>query len=229
MYTNDVDSELLLRLDNLEKLYELVDTHVLHNFILFWTIIIGVFAIIGVALYFIAQRVAESGVRKQADIAEAKLDAKVKEQDSVIKALSTKLCEYESIAQGERIVDGEKEYLSPPMFPGVEYRTFERFLGTRPVYTRLIPLGFGPVSAIMTITIIIPNVDVIIRHSITDGTVLSGNAAFIEKHGNKIQVIVDTTPEARPTALSKTDDDRATEKSDQPLQLYVQIWYTKKS
>lgn len=45
-----------------------------------------------------------------------------------------------------RIVDGEKEYLNPPMELGVEYRTAERWLG-KVVYAKLIDFGALPASA----------------------------------------------------------------------------------
>lgn len=39
-----------------------------------------------------------------------------------------------------RTVDGETEWVNPPMAPGVEYRTTERWSG-KAVYTKLIPIG----------------------------------------------------------------------------------------
>lgn len=41
-----------------------------------------------------------------------------------------------------RMVDGEKEYINPPMRVNNEYRTTERFLG-KPVYTRIHTITFG--------------------------------------------------------------------------------------
>ena len=59
--------EILLRLESLETLYEQVDTHVLHNFELFWTIILGILAIIGVALFFISKNAIKSGIDKETE------------------------------------------------------------------------------------------------------------------------------------------------------------------
>ncbi|PKM71485.1 MAG: hypothetical protein CVU91_13450 [Firmicutes bacterium HGW-Firmicutes-16] len=67
-------SELLLRIQNIETLYEQLDSHVLHSFSLFWTIVVGVFAIIGVALYFIAQRMAEKGIKKYSNDSQLKIN-----------------------------------------------------------------------------------------------------------------------------------------------------------
>lgn len=41
-----------------------------------------------------------------------------------------------------RMVDGEKEYINPPMRVNNEYRTTERFLG-KPVYTKIRTITFG--------------------------------------------------------------------------------------
>ena len=40
-----------------------------------------------------------------------------------------------------RIVDGQTEWINPPMVHGVEYRTTERHLGAYPVYTKLLSFG----------------------------------------------------------------------------------------
>ena len=42
-----------------------------------------------------------------------------------------------------RTVDGEKEWINPPMVSGVEYRTTERWMG-KPVYTKIISFGKLP-------------------------------------------------------------------------------------
>lgn len=57
-------SELSDRIDTLQALYEQINNFVIQHFVLFWAIIVGVFAIIGVALYFIAKSVAQKGVDK---------------------------------------------------------------------------------------------------------------------------------------------------------------------
>ena len=229
LYNNSVDSELLLRIDNLEKLYELVDAHVLHNFTLFWSIILGILAIIGVALYFIAQNIIEAGLRKRDEKAQAKLNANIKTQNETIEALTEKLRKYEAIAQGERIIDGEKEYLFPPLSPMKEYRTYERFLDNRPVYTKLVPLGYSPASSLKVATITTPDVDTIVRFSATDGTVISGAAAFVEKHGDKIQIAINSDPKVKPSIPSYMKDAPAGETEDNVPQVYAQIWYTKKN
>lgn len=58
----------------IDKLYEQLNTYILQNFTLFWTIIIGVFAIIGVVLYFLAQSLAEKGIKKYSLDYQTKLD-----------------------------------------------------------------------------------------------------------------------------------------------------------
>lgn len=57
-------SKLSDRIDTLQALYEQINNFVIQHFILFWAIIVGVFAIVGVALYFIAKSVAQKGVDK---------------------------------------------------------------------------------------------------------------------------------------------------------------------
>ena len=58
----------------IDKLYEQLNAYVLQNFTLFWTIIIGVFAIIGVALYFLAQSLTDKGIKKSSQDFQAKND-----------------------------------------------------------------------------------------------------------------------------------------------------------
>nr|WP_315022868.1 hypothetical protein [uncultured Aminipila sp.] len=58
----DKTEQLSERIDSLELLYQQVNQQVFHNQTLTWYIIIGVFAIIGVALYFIASNAVKKGV-----------------------------------------------------------------------------------------------------------------------------------------------------------------------
>lgn len=39
------------------------------------------------------------------------------------------------------MVDGEKEWINPPLFAGIEYRTTERYIG-RPVYVKTVSVGY---------------------------------------------------------------------------------------
>ena len=50
-----------------------------------------------------------------------------------------------------RMVNGETEWISPPMAIGVEYRTTERYLG-KPIYAKLIDCGGCPGTGSKTIT-----------------------------------------------------------------------------
>lgn len=50
-----------------------------------------------------------------------------------------------------RIVDGVPEWVNPPMIPGVEYRTTERYFG-RAVYQKLINLGALPPNGVARYT-----------------------------------------------------------------------------
>lgn len=59
-------SEFMIRMESLEKLYDQLNSYVLCSFDLFWGIILGVFGVIGIALYFIAKSVVKRGVEKQA-------------------------------------------------------------------------------------------------------------------------------------------------------------------
>ena len=71
MDINQMYSELLLRIQGLEGLFNQVDTHVIESFTFLWGVIAVVFTIIGVALYFLAQQLAAKGVQdksKEIDI-----------------------------------------------------------------------------------------------------------------------------------------------------------------
>lgn len=74
MEIDQIYSELLLRIQSLETLYEQIGSHVFQTFNFLWAVIIGVFAIIGVALYFIAQQTAEKGLEKHSKDLKVKID-----------------------------------------------------------------------------------------------------------------------------------------------------------
>ena len=65
MTLEQIYSEFMIRIESLEKLYDQLNSYVLSSFDLFWGIILGVFGVIGIALYFIAKSVIKKGVEKQ--------------------------------------------------------------------------------------------------------------------------------------------------------------------
>lgn len=63
----DLQNEILAlteKLNGLEKSYEQIFQQTLHNELMFWTIILGIFGIISIALYFIARSLMQNGVEK---------------------------------------------------------------------------------------------------------------------------------------------------------------------
>lgn len=84
------------RLNALETLYKQVNNFTVNHFILFWAIIVGVLAIIGVALYFVAKSIAESGVErniKETNEKIFKLETSLMDKAEKISALSIRLQE----------------------------------------------------------------------------------------------------------------------------------------
>lgn len=72
MEIEQVYSELVLRISSLTDLYQQVESHVSDTFSWFWTVMFGVFAVIGTALFFIARELTKSGVDKEASKLEDK-------------------------------------------------------------------------------------------------------------------------------------------------------------
>lgn len=141
MKIEQVYSELILRINHLTELYQQVESHISDTFSWFWAVLIGVFAVIGVALYFLARTLSKDGVDK----AISGIDAKLSNLQNELDENNTKLKAFEFLLDGYRTVEGEREYLIPPLYPFVEYRTAERFAGNKVVYTMLIQTGFvGP-------------------------------------------------------------------------------------
>lgn len=65
---------LMEKINALEKQYVILQEGVFQNQILFWTVIVGVFAIIGIALYFIAKSAIETGIVKGINQANEKVE-----------------------------------------------------------------------------------------------------------------------------------------------------------
>ena len=74
MHVKDQLIELTEQVNSLERLYEMILSYVQDNFLLFWTIIIGVFSIIGIALYFLAKSMVQVGVKKGLDSLKNEID-----------------------------------------------------------------------------------------------------------------------------------------------------------
>lgn len=53
--------------DQIQSLYNQINAYILGHFEMFWTIIIGVFAIIGVALYFVVKSIIAKGITDEAE------------------------------------------------------------------------------------------------------------------------------------------------------------------
>lgn len=63
MYEKEI-TQLIEKINSLEKLYEQTTQQLSDSQDLFWTIILGVFAVIGIALYFIARSLVKEGIEK---------------------------------------------------------------------------------------------------------------------------------------------------------------------
>ena len=53
--------------DQINEMYPEITRYILEHFTLFWTIIVGVFGIISIALYFICEKSVRRGVNKAVD------------------------------------------------------------------------------------------------------------------------------------------------------------------
>lgn len=116
--------------------------------------------------------------------------------------------------------DGENEWLTPPMYEGIEYRTMERFNG-EPVYTRLVDLGTSGATTSNWQTKSLPHGTNGIAKIIRCQGSLSGSKATTLPaiNGGLVMVWADKTNVYlyRETAYTPPSDER----------LYVQLWYTK--
>ena len=201
-------SELLFRIEHLAELYQQMDAHVTNTISWFVAILVGVFAIIGAALYFLARALAKDGVDK----AIGDVNSKISSIQSCTDVNTAKLKELESLSEGYRMVDGEKEYFFPPLYPYVEYRTVERFTGRNPVYTIL--LQSGEIPALSTKSILLPNdknIDFVVRANFSVVGSSKSLSISYSKRGDGVWVSFESKelvsiPEA-----------------------FAQIWYTKKS
>ncbi|MDY5613653.1 hypothetical protein [Dysosmobacter sp.] len=211
MEISQVYSELLLRIDNLDALYQQVESHISDIISWFWIVLFGVFTVIGVALYFLAQSLANKGIEKAIAGTNSKMDAMQKQ----LEESNSKLKQLESLAEGYRIVDGEREYIIPPMAPNTEYRTCERFFGAQPVYTMLVSCGYLPSKATKTIDCPLQKIDVLLRSSIICSGQSLISSQSVQKTNQGFRIVVCNDEEYHST--------------DEVPEFYSQIWYTKKA
>lgn len=203
-------SELLLRIENLTSLYQQMDAHVSETIGWFVEVFLGVLGIIGVALYFLAQSLAKKGIDK----AVANTSTKISNLEKQLDDNNFKIKQLESLVDGYRIIDGEKEYMFPPLQLGQPYRTQERFLGGHVVYTVLVDCGGLPIAAKKAVEVRLSGVDVCLRSSIVGGMQNRISSVFAHKSENGIVIEIETN----------------NEKSiiEEFSQCLVQIWYTKR-
>lgn len=111
-----------------------------------------------------------------------------------------------------RTVDGEVEYINPPMLTGEEYRTAERFLD-KPVYTKLVDCGGAEDGK--TTAHNVPAGGTIIRFAGTLGAMplpinwTDTYKAYVSVTSENIKINIGTSDYAN-------------------RQVYVQLWYTKR-
>lgn len=127
---------------------------------------------------------------------------------------------YGSIVDIRSKINGENEWLTPPMHTGFEYRTMDRFLG-EPVYTRIVDFGASSATTYNWQTVTLPHGISGISKIIKCQGSLSGSKAttlpaiiggLVSIHADKTNVYL-----YRETAYTPPSDER----------LYVQLWYTK--
>lgn len=111
-----------------------------------------------------------------------------------------------------RTVDGETEWINPPMVEGVEYRTAERWSGS-PVYTKLIDFGAMPAATMKAVKHNLGSTQ-IVRYwaQVSDGTALPYN------DGN---VIVNASCNYTSLIIVSNIDQSTTNTAK------FQVWYTK--
>ena len=78
--------------DQIKEMYPEITRYILEHFTLFWTIIVGVFGIISIALYFICEKSVRRGVNKAVDaIKKSKKYNRLRTDCSVWKSLRNKI------------------------------------------------------------------------------------------------------------------------------------------
>ena len=105
---------------------------------------------------------------------------------------------YDSVFMREKIygVWGEWEYVNPPMYLGVEYRTTERYLG-RPVYAKVVNFGALPNATEKRAAHGATNIDVICQFAVVAEsgveTVTVNSAWFIDHcYANATEIVIKT-------------------------------------
>ena len=77
-----------------------------------------------------------------------------------------------------RTVDGETEWINPPMVSGVEYRTAERYMGLV-VYAKLVDFGYLPNASSASVTITGAGIAYPVRASLLIGGSRTGQGTAI--------------------------------------------------
>lgn len=130
-----------------------------------------------------------------------------------------------------RIVDGEIEWINPPMVVGTEYRTTERFAG-KPVYATVTSvtiqgLGSGAVHAVPPSG----RADMVIRfHAWTDtGIVIPTYLTSPDAPGYRYVIVTKVTAgsTAVPEGAIKCTYNSGKNAIDAAETWYIQLWYTK--
>ena len=202
MTAAEVYSELLLRIEKVEALQDQLSALLSSALDRYWMIIIGIFGFIGLALFFLSKQFIEHGIKKGTENALEELRKSQEKVEELQKRIEARNWAITSSDNGE--------YLVPPMSTGLEYRTFEKFRGTLPIYTMLISMGVLPLDTKKTINFeSLRNVDCVLKFFATNGVPISPNAVSFKKTDNGLEVSIDSTGDM----VGKD--------------CYVQIWYTK--
>lgn len=209
MRTQNTYPELLLRIESLDALYDQTVSHLDNTISWFWVVVFGVFTIIGIALYFIAKNLIKAGIEN----ATASANKKISNLQIELDACKDSLAGFEYLKDGYRMVDGEREYIVPPMKPNTVYRTSEKYLGEQPVYTILMDCGHLPLSSTTKITSAFPAADVLLRSSLICADSGCIDSFSVQKISGSTEITVST---------KKCDFS-----ADNCPKFYVQLWYTK--
>ena len=113
-----------------------------------------------------------------------------------------------------RMVDGEKEWINPPMVSGVEYRTMERYLG-KPVRTKVINCGVVAKGGTLTFAHTC-NISVLVR-------------AVINAGRNSVPLIYNGDTENQYSITGYVNKDNVVVKNgsgNSENSIHAQIWYT---
>lgn len=113
-----------------------------------------------------------------------------------------------------RMVDGEKEWINPPMVSGVEYRTMERYLG-KPVKTKVINCGVVAKGGTLTFAHNC-NISVLVRSVINAGR-------------NAVPLIYNGDTENQYSITGYVNKDNVVVKNgsgNSENSIHAQIWYT---